>query len=171
VTAAVAGAFNRLFSNEARVAALQTAYLHAIERAQGAAAARNNNWVTRQDRAAAHDATQIAAAYAAEAKLRLKASAAVKRTSLGNIRITARQIAQERRALARGLPSSLTRHLRKMGFSSQAISGFAAELPSAHVSPTKFSSLVANPVEQEANTAASGAYRNAAARTKCIARA
>jgi streptogramin lyase len=168
MSAATARAFNRVLANEARIAGLQLAYLHAVERAQGAHAAADDAWVKRQDLAAATNADKLAKAYAAEPKLLAAERAAARRSPLRRIRVTRASIKRAKRRLAHGLPRPVARRLRRLGLSAADVSGLARELRAAKLKPGSVPSLLGTPAQRRAARAAGSAYENAAKGAQCV---
>jgi streptogramin lyase len=168
MSAATARAFNRVLANEARIAGLQLAYLHAVERAQGARAATDDAWVKRQDLAAAKNAEQLAKAYAAEPTLLAAERAAARRSPLRRIHVTSASIKSAKRRLAHGLPRPVARRLRRLGLSAADVSRLARELRATKIKPGSVASLLGTPAQRRATRAASSAFKNAAKGARCV---
>jgi streptogramin lyase len=168
MSAATARAFNRALANEARIAGLQLAYLHAVERAQGARAAADDAWVKRQDLAAAKNADDLAKAYAAEPRLLAAERAAARHSPLRRIHVTRASIKRAKRRLAHGLPRPATRPLRRFGLSAADVSGLARELRATKIRSGSVASLIGPPSQRRAARAASRAFENAAKGARCV---
>jgi streptogramin lyase len=168
MSAATARAFNRVLANEARIAGLQLAYLHAVERAQGARAAADDAWVKRQDLAAAKNADELVKAYAVEPRLLAAERAAARHSPLRRIHVTRASIKSAKRRLAHGLPRRVTRPLRRLGLSAAAVSGLARELRATKIKSGSAASLLGTPSQRRAARAASGAFKNAAKGARCV---
>lgn len=119
---------NSLLARQGRAAALAAAVAAAIDKAGGARNAKDNKWVGIQTSAAIKYARQLATtldALGPQTKTVLKLVA--KHPSLKR-RVTARQAESVRARLTRGMPTSLRRTLRTLGWSKREISALRTTL-------------------------------------------
>jgi hypothetical protein len=158
----VAGAANALLLNTARVAGNDGAFLHALERAQGAYAASNAAWDKKQSALAARYAREEAKLLEArpglEAALRRAVEAAGGAGTL--------TVADVKRAQRGKLPAALVSLFRSFGLSPGKIAAFQARI--AKVKPASAAGPVAPKLAPPAVAAAERAVarllRTAAAR-------
>ncbi|MDE3130450.1 MAG: hypothetical protein KGL16_04805 [Acidobacteriota bacterium] len=169
MSAAAAATYNALLRNGSLVAALQTSYLAAVEKAKGAALQHNDAWLIRQDHAAAGYAARLATAYKAQAPLVARADRLLRHSPLARIRITAGTITRARRALAHGLPPAIVAVLRSSGLNTAGVRSLARQLQSLKLKPGTLASLAADPTQTAALKAGATAYATAADRARCLA--
>jgi hypothetical protein len=127
VTAAEAGAANALLANASQMAGIDAALLKSFERAQGAYAAQDGTWDTKQSRSAAKFAR-------AEAKLldaRPALEAALRRAvaKAGTIALTPADVKRGVARIARaGFPSPFVSTTRRLGIAPARLSAFRARV-------------------------------------------
>lgn len=137
VSRTAAAAAMSLLHNMARSAAYEDAFLHAVERAQGANRARQRVWVRRQDEAAARWA--LAAARLTERRAALRARLVTALGASGRRAVTPDEMdAVRTRVRASGLPASLVRGLRRAGVPSLTIQKLRATTAGPKVIPGSF---------------------------------
>jgi hypothetical protein len=131
---AAARALNAFLANEAAAAAVGTALMYSIERAQGAAIANNGSWTHRQLVAAEGYAPDLADHLRRSVALRRHAVHALRQSHFPNIRITASIVSKVRRLLAHGVPRRLLRRSYLTRQEAQVLrSAILSERPSSEV--------------------------------------
>jgi hypothetical protein len=136
LTRSVAPAANAVFANQTTELALYQALLHAIERAEGAAAAHQTRWIKRQASAAADFARQLAASIDTEASDRLALFKAWRASDLPGVHMTASFLRRFEQQLRRhGLPNALRRRFLSLPTASPSkLRAFTASLK--HMKPS-----------------------------------
>lgn len=164
VTAVEAAAANALLDNSAWVAGYNAALLTALERAQGAYAAKNRTWDHTQSRDAAAfaraEAALLDARPALERRLRQTADAA------GSRSVSAADVKRALNRIGRtGLPAREASLLRSLGVPTAALRAFAAQL--AKVAPASaagpVAARIATPAAAKVHTRAARSLRQIAA--------
>lgn len=133
VSQAVAAALNRFVVRTAELEALLRAHLTSLERAWGAANARELLWMRRQQEAAARHAEAAAAVSRSLPALRLRLARALRASRSSLVAAAAFREAQ-RQIARRGIPAALEARLRRAGMSAAQLRGIrreAARLPVA----------------------------------------
>ena len=109
-------ALTKVAANGARSYGFGIALLHCIERAQGAAIARDEQWRQKQRGCAAANAEQLAQTFNEQARLRRGAKKALIASHIPNLRISRGAITHSRAALERGqLAGSFARVANSLG--------------------------------------------------------
>jgi len=143
ISGSVARALNGLVRIEARVAALELAYLHCAERGQGAMRADRHDWAKRQDLAKERYAFELASDLRKLAGEIKTAGPVLQRSPFGRVTLTRVEMRDAQQRIARyGLPASLVRALRSFGLSPAVIrdlthrlTGLRAPHASVRISP------------------------------------
>ena len=139
VPSRVAAAVNAYDQASAQIASLEFAYLHAIERAQGAYLAHNTKWLHRQLKAALSFQKQLASAWRRLASQGAALERALRGTGLARLKLSRAQVARARRALkGHGLPGSIARTLRRLGLTKRDLRGIQ-RFALSHPMPRKLS--------------------------------
>jgi hypothetical protein len=117
-----ADAVNQLLDTEARVVGFEQAMVTSINRAQGAAVAKNQEWGKKQAAADQNYASQLAELLKKEPELRAGVQAAFTNAELPRMAITAQDVSGfQQSVVANGLPSDLLDALNNAGVGSQGI--------------------------------------------------
>ncbi len=120
---------NGLVAIQARVAALEVAYLHSAERGQGAMRADRHDWARRQDQAKERYALQLAGDLPKLARAVKTVGPALQHSRLSRFKLTRAEAQHAQRRVARhGLPAEIARALRRFGLSPSGIGDLARRL-------------------------------------------
>ena len=157
-TPQVSKALNALTQNAAKAKTYQAAVLASIEKAQGAANAKNNDWEKKQNTAARTYAGQAAAALAQTPGLLRDLAAALKAVGYGSGSMTTAEAAAfQSEVRSRGLPKDVTANLTIFGvprFGAQIKSDILKATPD-QLAATSFPSILTDPgVSQSINSSA-----------------
>lgn len=129
LTRSAARALNRMIANSTRAGAYTIAWVRSLEKAQGAAQAGDDEWVTRHRAAAADYARTAAAALERDLPRRKAARQALAHAGFDHFKITAGQVRRWQRQVRQGgLPTEMTRVLRQAKVDDQAIKILGREL-------------------------------------------
>jgi hypothetical protein len=129
INGAAAKAVNRMFVNQVRADELLSAWITSVERAQGAANARNRRWIVRQMKAAAKFADQAADAYTNDVTLRRQARKALQKSGAKEFTITVAQARAAQQTIRnKGLPAAVISALRKLGVTQHEIDALRAHI-------------------------------------------
>jgi hypothetical protein len=147
VSTAAAQALDAFYANQVQAFTLLGAFVTSLERAEGAAVARSEEWARRQTLAAADYAAKAATSLKQDQILRIQAVSELQASGFQEISITARDVQNyQREVTARGLPSSLKTLLKQLGLTDQELldvrSRILAADPNALAGPVFFAALV-----------------------------
>jgi streptogramin lyase len=160
-----------LVKGDARVVALELTYVHAVERAEGAAKAHAWAWVTRQNQQAARWAAELSTELRTLRRLRARLPGTLHGSPIAHLHASAAKLRKARRILARrGLPSSSTTLLRRFGFGRADLESVRHELGRTPITARRLSAAVDPPLLSRGLRSTATAVGSYARRARCVAR-